>query len=119
MKAAIECCGPAESFSGPAINAVFYVPGSLACPDWEGIRDARFSRKRQLQMVKVAIPPELVNSSDLKDYVLQSLHRANAVGYDFFRKKGLVFPIADANAVVDRIKERLDANNDIGGIVLR
>jgi hypothetical protein len=108
MRAAEECRGSFKSDSSPAVNVVFYVPGSLDSPDWEGIRDAKFSRKRQLLMVQVAVPSYLVSSPLLKQFLLESLHDANRVAFEFFRKKGLSFPLADAEALVERIRERMD-----------
>ena len=64
-RAAAYCTGATEFAMGPALNVVFYVPGSLGSPDWEGSRDAKFSRRRQLLMVQVAVPSSLVDSPAL------------------------------------------------------
>jgi hypothetical protein len=109
MRAAIRCRGTAEFAIGPAINVVFYVPGSLGSPDWEGTRDAKFSRKRKLLMVQVAVPEALVDSPALKEYLVESLHSANHVAVEFFRQKGIDYPLADAESLVETIKERLDS----------
>src|SRR5262249_8838944 len=98
-----------ENSTGPEINVVFYVAGSLGSPDWDGVRDAKFSRKRQLLMVQVAVPPELVRSRTLNEYLFDSLDRANAVAFEFFRTKGLSFPLADAERLVRRIRERVES----------
>lgn len=111
MKAAIKYRDSTAYETGPAINVVYHVPGSLGAPDWEGIRDAKFSRKRQLLMVQVAVPKDQVNSPTLKQYLIDSLHQANAVAFQFFHQKGLVFPLADAESLVQRIAERLDSES--------
>jgi len=108
MKAAAECTGSFECATGPAINVVFHVPGSLGRPDWGGIRDAKFSRKRQLLMVQVAVPAKMVDSPSLKDYLIKSLYGADAIAFEFFRQKGLKFPLAEAEKLVQRIKEKME-----------
>jgi hypothetical protein len=108
MKAAMECRGAVDFEAGPAINVVFHVPGSLGRPDWDGIRVATFSPKRRLLMVQVAVPANAVESPVLKDYLIRSLFGANAVAFEFFRQKGLSFPLAEAEKLVQRIKEKID-----------
>jgi hypothetical protein len=107
MNAAIDCRGSFEVGKSPGINVVFYVPGSLGAPDWEGIRDAKFSPKRQYLMVQVAVPEELVNSPGLTDFAIESLRGANAVAFEFFRVRGLEFPLREAEELVDQITERV------------
>jgi hypothetical protein len=102
------CRGSFEFGASPAINVVFHVPGSLGSPDWDGIRDAKFSQRRQLLMVQVAVPSKLVSSPMLKEYLVESLHGANAVAFEFFRKKGLHFSLRDGESLVQKIKEHLD-----------
>jgi hypothetical protein len=109
MKAAMQCRSPFEFGTSPAVNVAFYVPGSLGSPDWDGIRDSTFSRKRQLLLVQVAVPSKLVNSPALKEYLLESLHEANALAFEVFRRKGLRFRLAEAESLVHGIKERLDS----------
>jgi hypothetical protein len=91
----------------PEINVIFYVPGSLGGPDWEGIRDAKFSRKQQLLMIQVAVPAKMVNSPQLKAFLIENLHQANALAAEVFRKKGLEYPFSVAEKLVDQITQRL------------
>ena len=50
--------------SAPAVNVIFYVPGSvLTYSDLLGqMEAARFSRKQKLLLVAVPVPPEMINS---------------------------------------------------------
>jgi hypothetical protein len=111
MRAAVESRGSFEFGASPGINVVFHVPGSFGSPTWDGIRDAKFSSKRQLLMIQVAVPKSLVSSSTLKGYLVERLHAANQIAMEVFRKKGLAFPLADAEKLVERIKERLDSGS--------
>jgi len=104
-----ELRGPFEDGTGPATNVVFFVPGSLDSPDWSGARDARFSRKRQLLMVQVAIPANLVGSPDLRAFLVRALHDSNAIAVEVFRKKGFQFPLSDAECLVDKVRQRLES----------
>lgn len=93
--------------ASPGVNVVFCVPGSLGGPDWEWLREAKFSRQKKLILVQVAVPVELVNSSELKEFVVRSLHGANAIAFDTFDEKGLKFPLREAEELVRQIKDRL------------
>lgn len=93
--------------SCPAVNVVFYVPGSLGSPDWDGMRDAKFSRQQQLLMVQVAVPRSVVESANPEEFVIDSLYGANAVAFEFFRQKNIDFPLADAEQLVASIESRM------------
>lgn len=107
MKAARECRDALVSGIHPAINVVFYFPGSLGSFDWDGLRDGKFSQKRQLLMVQVAVPSELVNSQTLKDFLVESLHAANQLAFDFFQRRGIDYSLAEADNLVQRIAQRM------------
>ena len=104
-KAAISARGDFEFGSAPAVNVVFHVPGSLSRPDWDGMRDARFSRKKKLLMVQVALPDEVVSSDRAIHFIIEALHGANAVAFDVYQKKGMQYPLREAETVVNKIEE--------------
>lgn len=106
-KVATELRGDFEFGSGPAVNVVFHVPGSLGSPDWDGLRDAKFSRQQQLLMVQVAVPENVVESENPEDFVIESLYGANAVAFEFFRQKNMDFPLAEAEQLVANIESRM------------
>jgi hypothetical protein len=108
MELSMELRGLFEVGDCPAVNVVFYVPGSLGAFDWDGIRDAKFSKQQKLLMVQVAVPANMIDSPSLKDELIESLHGANAVAFEFFRQKGMQFPLADAEDLVLRIKDRME-----------
>ncbi len=102
-KAAKTLRGEFEIGNSPAINVVFYVPGSTGRLDWDGIRDSKFSRQQQLLMIQVAVPDEIILSTKADLFVIESLYGANAVAFEFFRQKGMQFPLADAEKLVSEI----------------
>jgi hypothetical protein len=105
--AAMELRGDFEFGSGPAVNVVFHVPGSIGKPDWDGLRDAKFSRRQQFLMVQVAVPEDAVESPAPEDFVIQALYGANAVAFEFFRQRKIEYPLADAEALVEQIESRI------------
>lgn len=106
-KAAAKFRGEFELGKRPAINVVFYVPGSTGSPDWDGIRDSKFSRYQQLLMVQVAVPDELVQSASPDVFVMESLYGANAIAFEFLRQKGMQFPLAEAEKLVSEIEAHI------------
>lgn len=103
-KAAIKLRGDFKIGSKPTINVVFHVPGSLGCLDWDGIRDAKYSRKQKLLMIQVAVPENIGASITPEDFVIQSLYGANAIAFEFFRQKGIAFPLAEAEQLVSEME---------------
>jgi len=106
-KAAKEVRGNFEFGSMPAVNIVFHVPGSLGRPDWDGLVDTKYSKQKQLLLVQVAVPQEIVDSPTPEDFVVESLFGANAVAFEFFRQRNIVFPLADAEQLVTGIESSI------------
>lgn len=95
----------------PGVNVVFYVAGSFGAPDWDWVRDAKFSRRRRLLMVQVAVAEEMVNSPELRNFLIKSLHAANTVAFHFFEDKGIKYPLREAEDTVLKIKDRLASSS--------
>lgn len=108
-KAAIAARGNFAVGQCPSINVVFYVPGSLGKPDFQYISEGKFSRKQQLLLVAVPVPEEEVSNDDVMDFLIESLHGANAVAFAFFRRKGMDYPLKEAEALVAEIRESVAA----------
>jgi hypothetical protein len=106
MRAAIEARGAYKEGSVPAVNIVFCTPGSIVGrPDWDHGRVAKYSAKSKLVLVQVAVPQEVVASGAALDFVIAELHGANALAFEFYRQKGIQFPLAEAEQLVANIRE--------------
>ena len=103
-KVATKVCGPSETFVGPAVNVIFCVAGSLGKPDWDHGRITKYSPKRKLLLVQVAVPPEVVSSRSALDFVILELHGANALAFEFYRQKHMQYPLAEAEERVRQIR---------------
>lgn len=110
MKAAVELRGDFEFGSALAVNVVFFVPGSLGSLDWDGLRESKYSRKKQLLLIQVAVPLEAIESDRPEDFVIESLYGANAVAFEFFRQKRIEFPLAEAEMLVSQIEACVQSN---------
>jgi hypothetical protein len=51
----------------------------------------------------------MVESESALDYVIKELHGANALAFEFYRQKGIQFPLAEAEKLVTRIGEQAAA----------
>lgn len=102
-----------DSENGPAVNIVYCVAGSLGEPDWDHGRVVRFSRKKQLILVHSAVPREVVQSADPLEYLIMELHGANALAFEYFRKRGIDFPLREAEALVQAIRRRVISGDDM------
>jgi hypothetical protein len=108
LRAAVDLRDPFEEGSAPAINVIFSVPGRLGSCEWVGIRARRFTRKDKMLLIQIGVPDDLVFSPEFPAYLTRTLHAATAIAFETFRKKGLDFPLADAERLVQRICERLE-----------
>lgn len=106
MKAVEQARGPGyEEHATPAVNVVFYVPGSLGNFDIPCIEASRFSRKQKLLLVAVPVPPEIVQSNATVDFVIDSLHQANRIAGETFARKGPEpFDLDRAETIVESVR---------------
>lgn len=105
MRAAIKARGNYEEGSIPAVNVVFCTPGSIVgSPDWDHGRVAKYSAKRKLVLVQVAVPQEMVHSKSALDFVIKELYGANALAFECYRQKKIDFALADAEKLVAEIR---------------
>ncbi len=97
--------------SAPAVNVIFYVPGSvLTYSDLGQMEAARFSRKQKLLLVAVPVPPEMINSPDALDFVIGALHKANAIAAEVFAEKNVgVFDLQKADELVEKARAEIAA----------
>ncbi|MCE9605450.1 MAG: hypothetical protein K8U03_11180 [Planctomycetia bacterium] len=95
----------------PSVNVVFLVPGSLGSLDFDFPLEGKFSAKDKLLRVDIPVPQEIVNSESISEFIIDSLHSANAVAFDFFRRRGREsFALEKAEAIVKRIQNSLAAS---------
>jgi hypothetical protein len=107
-KAAAEARGEFTVGLAPAINVVFYVSGSLGdFPDIAKMAAGRFSRKQKLLLVEVPVPHEIAEPGGSVAFVIDTLHKANAIAAEVFAKKGIQFDLPKAEAIVDHVKQAL------------
>jgi hypothetical protein len=108
MSAVIAARGDWKEGSSPGVNVVFYVPGSLGDFDISTIEASRFSRKHKLLLVAVPVPRHLVYGDGLFEFVIDALFQANRIAAETFaRKKAGHFDLAQANAIVNEVKNAL------------
>jgi len=109
MKAVELARGPGyEQHATPAVNVVFYIPGSLGGFDIAGIEASRFSRKQKLLLVAVPVPSEMVDSDASVDFVVDALHQANRIADETFARKGPErFDFEAAEAIAEQVRQSL------------
>jgi hypothetical protein len=94
--------------SSPAVNVVFYVPGSLGDFDVPEIEASRLYRKDKLVLVAVPVTRDEVASGGSVDFVTEALHEANRIAAETFsRKTTETFPLAQADAIVTQVRQSL------------
>ncbi len=110
MKALIAACGDFKEGSAPAVNVVFYVPGSLGAFDIPKIEASRFSRKQKLVLVAVPVPPEVARAGGSVEFVIDALHKAITIAAEVFARKGTEpFDLAKAETIVEKVRQSLAA----------
>ena len=108
LNVAIDARGEFRVGEEPAVNVVFLVPGSLGSADFDYLREGKFSAKDKLLLVEVPIPQKAMNSESITAFIIDALHGANAVAFDFFRRRGKEqFALEKAEAIVKQIQSAL------------
>lgn len=108
MRAAMDARPNSQESGIPSLNVVFCVAGSFGRPDWDHGQIAKYSAKRKLLLVQVAVPEEVVSSEAPLDFVIRELQGANALAFEFYRQKGIQYPLGDAEKLVAQIREIAD-----------
>jgi hypothetical protein len=101
-----------EVGSEPSVNVVFYVAGSIVGSEGipERIEAARHSRKQKWALVAVPVPSKVAKAGGSIEFVIDALHKANAIAADAFARKGPEpFNLKKADAIVDKAAKALQA----------
>ena len=97
-----------ELGSEPAVNIVFFVPGSLGDFDISQIEVSKFSRKKQLVLISIPIPRDVVISGGSVSFVIDALNDAIRLSDETFKKKKVGnFDFKKAQSIVDLVKQSL------------
>lgn len=90
------------------LNPIFHVPGSVsgAIP-FQGSRYGKFAPSPPCLAVEVSLPQSAVNDPNPIALLLLELRGCNAMAFEFYRQRGLVFPLVEAEALVSRVAESL------------
>ncbi len=119
MKAANEARNAFQLGMLPATNVVFCVPGSLSFPDWDHGKTGKYSTKKKVLLVHVALAPEIASSPDPLDYLIDELHGANALAFEFYRQKKMEYPLREATQLVKRIRDLAAARLEAQGVPVK
>lgn len=110
LNAAIEARGEFRVGDEPSVNVVFLVPGSLGKPEFDYLREGKFSAKDKLLLVEAPVPMKVMSSESITSFIVDALHGANAVAFDFYRRRGKEqFALDKAEALVKKIQGLLEA----------
>ena len=104
-KALTELRPPLETT--PWVNAVFIVPGSFGDVEFTEMEYGKFSKKNRAVVVQIPVPKAIVEQGDRYRFLIDCLHKANAMACTYLGKKGVVFPLAEADILVGKVAGRL------------
>lgn len=92
----------------PWVNAVFIVPGSLGEPDFDYIKYGDYSKKDKAVVVQIPMPRKVAEGADQVAFIVNGLHGANAMAFEFFRQRGgEEYPLREAEELVNQVAQRL------------
>jgi hypothetical protein len=97
-----------EQGSAPAVNVIFYVPGSLGSEGPTKIEAGRFSRKKKLLLVAVPVPKEVAEAGGSVKFVIGALREAITIAAKVFADKNAgTFDLVKAEAIIDGVQKTL------------
>ena len=86
------------------INPIFIVPGTIMpLPDFEGLKLGHYSKKERGLVVMIAVPPEVREGSDGRDFIEDALRQSVVLGAEHFKKKDDPFSFIGANRLIDDV----------------
>lgn len=91
----------------PSLTVVFHLPGEFGAPTWEHGRLGPYSSKEKTLQIDVAVPSNALESSDALRELILGLRGANALAFEYFKRKGEHFDLRGAEALVTALEERL------------
>lgn len=106
-KALNEFRGPLILGKAPWLNAVFVVSGSLRKADFEYLEYGKYSLQDKGIVVQIPVSEMTIGKSNLTSFLVDSLHGANAMAFDYFRQRGESFSLLEAEKLVDQVAECL------------
>jgi hypothetical protein len=84
--------GPGEEGPFGSLDVVFHVGGSLIQPEFSGVRTGRFSRKRRMLQVQIAVPRDVVASDDPYPFLAARVLDAVRAGSAVSARAGIAYP---------------------------
>ncbi|MEF9416634.1 hypothetical protein ABXT21_19680 [Ralstonia sp. SM1864_UCD524_TZ4] len=101
---ALHAPGDVES---PLVNAVFVVTGSQGAADFDYPQYGEQSSTKVV--VQLPVNGTGLSGQELIDEVVDGLRGANAMAFEYFRQRGEVFRLRDAEALVTQLATQLRA----------
>lgn len=95
--------GPAGEGEFGSLDVVFHVAGSLLAPEFCGVRTGRFSRKRRMLQVQIAVPKAVVASEDPYPILAARMLEAVRVAAPVFAKAGIPYPEAEYVGIAEKM----------------
>jgi hypothetical protein len=86
-----------------SIDLVFDVSGSVLQFRYEGIRTGRFSKKKRMLQVQVAVPESKVSDVRPIPFVLESAREAIPLAAPVFEKAGIRFPMERYLQLIEKV----------------
>lgn len=102
-----EARGPEPLGAEPWVNVNFVVPGSLGKPNFDYLEYGEYSKQRNGIVVQVPVPDTGFDEAGFKQFLIDSLHGANAMAFEFFRQKGKTFGLRTAEELVRAVGQEL------------
>jgi hypothetical protein len=97
----------ATTGESPSLNAVFVVPGSLGKSDFDGLIFGEYSAKENAKVVQIAVPR--IGPGEEGQFIVDALRGANAMAFEFFRRRGQIFQLKQAEELVASLASLMDA----------
>ncbi|QKM44069.1 hypothetical protein HI792_15935 [Ralstonia solanacearum] len=91
----------------PLVNAVFVVKGSQGAADFDYPQYGEQSPTKVVVQLPVKVTG--LSGQELIDEVVDGLRGANAMAFEYFRQRGEVFRLRDAEALVTQLAANLRA----------
>jgi hypothetical protein len=90
-----------------SLDIVFFIPGNVFRPPFEGMRPGRLSRKEKTLQIQVSIPEGILQSDDFASYVISTLIQAVNLGKQYLDRRKIPFSEEAHLALIERMRSAI------------
>lgn len=89
-----------------SLDIVFEYPGTISRPEFEGMKQGKYSKKQRKLQLWVAVPERMLNSVEFADFYFESLEATLNYAKQKFESSQIAFPLEEYHSLILEMAKR-------------